>query len=479
MGLFPQSIEDYVPEDAPVRAYDAFIDSLDFTELGIRLDGEKVGNPEYDPVAMLKLLVYGYSYGVRSSRKLEREVHYNLSFIWLVGGLKPDHKTIAEFRRRNKKALTQVLKQCVRMCLKLKLVEGNTLFVDGSKMRADASLRNTWTEERCERHFRKIDRRIEEILEECERVDRREEGMGSLVKMEEELRDQKKLREKMAGIVGELKEEKKKSMNTVDRDCTRVNSVHGSHAGYNAQLVVDGKEGLIVSSDAVGENNDLSQFAKQVERGQEMMGKKCRVACADSGYATTDELKKIDEQDIRVVVPSQRQAEGRNEEQFHRDWFRYEGKRDCYYCRRGRKLVLERICAERHHKVYRIKKAAYCLTCRYFGECTTSKKGRTLRRLIHEETRLKLEAQFKEPFSQRIYNLRQQKVEIPFGHIKRNLGMRAFLLRGRAGVQAEMALAASCFNLRRMITLLGGVKNLIKKLDKVKIAQPALAFVRA
>jgi transposase len=95
-SLFPASIEDYVPDDAPVRAYDAFVDALDFGDLGIELDSGRVGNSSYDPRAMLKLLVYGYSYGVRSSRKLERETHYNLSFIWLTGGLKPDHKTIAE-----------------------------------------------------------------------------------------------------------------------------------------------------------------------------------------------------------------------------------------------------------------------------------------------------------------------------------------------------------------------------------------------
>jgi len=85
--LFPQSVDEYVHKDAPVRAYDVIIDSLDFGELGIEIDPHKVGCPQYDTMAMLKLLVYGYSYGVRSSRKLEREANYNLSFIWLTGGL--------------------------------------------------------------------------------------------------------------------------------------------------------------------------------------------------------------------------------------------------------------------------------------------------------------------------------------------------------------------------------------------------------
>src|SRR4030042_6344188 len=137
MTLLPQSIEEYIPEDIPVRGYDAFVEALDFGGLGMELDEEEVGNPGYDPRAMLKLLVYGYSYGVRSSRKLERETHYNLSFLWLMGGLKPDHKTIAEFRRRNKKALKRVLRQWAGMCLKLGLIAGKALFVDGTKVRAN------------------------------------------------------------------------------------------------------------------------------------------------------------------------------------------------------------------------------------------------------------------------------------------------------------------------------------------------------
>jgi transposase len=139
MSLLPPSIEEYVRMDAPVRVYDAFVDALDLAELGIDINPNKVGNSSYHPKAMLKLLVFGYSYGVRSSLKLEQETHNNLSFIWLMGGLKPDFKTIAEFRRSNKGALAKVLKQCARLCIKFDMVAGNILFVDGTKIRANAS----------------------------------------------------------------------------------------------------------------------------------------------------------------------------------------------------------------------------------------------------------------------------------------------------------------------------------------------------
>lgn len=452
--LFPPSLDEYVPPEAPVRAYDVFVDSLNFSELGIELEHRKVGCPQYDPTTMLKLLLYGYSYGVRSSRKLEREAHYNVSFIWLTGGLKPDHKTIAEFRRKNKSALKKVLKQCARLCIKLGLIEGNTLFVDGSKIRANASIKNSWTKERCSRHLKKIDKRIKEIFSECEVADREEKDQASLVKMKEELKDQAALKCKVKAILSELETEDKKSTNTTDSDCTKIHGRGGSHAGYNMQSVVDEKHGFVVSSDVVNENNDLHQFAEQIEQAHETLDKKCQVACADSGYAFVDELEKIDKQGIKVVVPSHKQAiREKKEEPFDKSHFKYDSVKDCYLCPQGHVLKYSYTNTFKRAKVYRGGSA--CRGCRYFGECTKQTRGRGITRLLKAELKEKLEAQYEEPESQKTYALRMQKVELPFGHIKRNLTADHFLMRGLEGVRAEASLLASCFNLARMITLLG------------------------
>ena len=461
-GLFPQSIEEYVKPDDPVRAYDAIVESFDFWELGIELDSDKVGCPQYDPKAMLKLLVYGYSYGIRSSRKLERATYHNVSFIWLMGGLKPDHKTIAEFRRKNKEALKKVLKQCARLCIELDLIAGNTLFADGSKIRANASIKNTWDKKKCERYLRKIDKHIDAILSECDAVDKKEEGQSSLIEMEEELKDKKKLKSKVKKILEKLEEEGENSTNTTDSECTRINSTQGSHAGYNGQLVVDEKHGLIVNSDVVSENNDVSQFANQIEQANKTLGKKCETACADSGYADTDELEKIDKQEIKVIVPSQRQASKKEPKAFDKEKFHYDKKKDCYICPEGHVLKF-RYVKDQKAKIYIIREKSLCFNCRYSGLCTKAKTGRTISRLIKEEVRERLEAQYEEPESQEIYKLRMQKAELPFGHIKRNLNVNAFLLRGLEGVKAEMSLLASCFDVSRMITILG-VEGLVKKL---------------
>ena len=469
LQLFPSSIEEYVTPDDPVRVYDAFIEALDLEKLGLYLDPHHVGNPAYHPKTMLKLLVYAYSYGIRSSRKIERATRHNLSFIWLTQGLRPDHKTIAEFRRKNRSQLADVLKQCAHLCIELNLIEGNTLFLDGSKIRANASIKKTWDQKKAQRALQHIDQRIAELLNECDEQDEAEEESGSFVKMDESLKDQKVLQAKIQRILAELEEKKQKSLNTTDPDCTRINSINGTHAGYNVQSVVDDQHGLILSVDVVSENNDYNQFAKQIDQANELLEQKCQVACADSGYASTTELAKIDQQGIKVIVPSQRQVSEKTPSPFAKEQFPYDHLHDRYICPEGHQLTFSHLNKNKKngHKHYMISAKKICLSCSHYGVCTQSKQGRKIIRLVNEELREKFEAQYLEPESQAIYRRRKAKVELPFGHIKRNLGVNAFLLRGLQGVKAEASILGTCFNLVRMITILG-VTTLVRLLQEIK-----------
>jgi transposase len=465
-GLFPQSIEDYVSKEDPVRVYDAFVDNLDFSELGIELDEQQVGNSEYDPKAMLKLLVYGYSYGIKGSRKLERACHHNVSFIWLIGGLKPDHKTIAEFRRKHQKALKQVLKQCVRLCVKLDLIAGNVLFVDGSKIRANAARGKTYDQSRYEKMMAELDRAVEKLLEDCEREDQKEEGLGSSVEMDKELGKAEGLKKKIQQALAALKESGKAKINLTDPDCALMHSVQGSHASYNVQTVVDDQHGLIVHAQALSATSDVNQLAEQIEQANEILSKPCEVACADAGYSDTEELKKIDDQGIKVVVPSQRQALHEEEGPFSKSHFRYDKEKDCYFCPEQNELPYEFTDKKRGKKYYRISEAGLCHYCVHYGKCTSNKKGRRIMRLVLEDLKEKFEAQYEA--GKEIYARRKTRVEHPFGHIKRNLKTDSFMLRGKDGVQAETSLLATCFDLRRMMTIVG-ITELIDKLTVLSV----------
>jgi transposase len=453
--LFPQSIDEYISQDAPVRAYDAMIDKMDMQSMGFEIEPDKVGCPQYDPKTMLKLLVYGYSYGVRSSRKLERECHYNLSFIWLAAGLKPDHKTIAEFRRQNKNALQKVIKQCAWICIELDLIEGNTLFIDGSKVRANASIDRTVTKEKALKTLEHIDRRISSLLSECEQIDVEESEQGSLVHMQHELKDQRLLRDKIESALKCMEQQQKHTHNTTDKDCVMIHGRQGSLSGYNSQIAVDDKNGLIVNSDVVNENNDLKQFSTQVKQANEVLLNRCKKACADAGYSSSQELEKVDEQGIKVIVPSKRQISRNEPSLFDKSAFEYITQEDVYICPKGRKLPYRWNDAARGCREY-VADIHVCRACEHFGLCTKGRRyGRRIQRYNNERFRDRMREQYAQAGSQKIYARRKQKVELPFGHIKRNLAVQSFLLRGLGAARAEMSLLATCFNITRAISLLG------------------------
>lgn len=473
MTLLPPSIEDYVGEDDPVRAYDAFVEALDLKDLGMELNNSKVGNPEYNPKAMLKLFIYGLSYGFRSSRKLERALHHNVSFMWLMGGLKPDHKTISEFRRKHIETIKKVFKQCARLCLKFNLIEGNILFTDGTKIRANAGRAKSHDSQYYQKYLKEVDNKIEKLLTECGRIDEAEKEANSLVGMGKEVKKLKNLKNTVSNILEEFKEHGDKTKdgnarkrNLTDSDSALMKSRQGSHASYNVQSVVDDKNGLIVNIDAVSEANDFKQLANQIKQTEETTEKKCKVACADSGYSNVEELEKIDCKNRKIIVPSQRQAlHDKKEKPFSKGHFIYDKEKDCYYCPEGQTLK-KRTQEKKSRKIqYQINNPQICKKCKHYEMCTSAKEGRKIIRLAKEELKEKFERQYEEAECQKIYKRRKEQVEHPFGHIKRNLGLTNFLLRGREKVKAEISLAATCFNIARMITIFGGVQALVLKLS--------------
>ena len=468
MTLLPPVIEDYVGPRDPVRAYDAMIEAMDINELGLVLDAHQVGNPAYDPKAMLKLLVYGYSYGWHSSRKLERACYHNLSFIWLMGGMKPDHKTIANFRRDNREVLQRVLKQTARICIQMGLIEGNCLFTDSSKIRGAAAIGQTLTQKGWEQRLAEVDEGIEELLKRCEQIDQRE--TSSLVEVKEELEDQQRLQCKIKGLLEQMAQEGLDKINSTDTDCVNFKGRQGSHAGYSAHITVDEKQGLIVSADVVAEANDSNQFSAQIDEAVKTLGKPCQTAVADAGYSDIDNLKETVAKHIDVIVPTQRQAlHTVKDDPFSKDKFCYDAENNQYLCPLGEILKYSHFSRKKDCYVYRMKKAWLCRECVHWGVCTKSNRGRSVIRLKEEELREKLEARYATEEGQAIYRKRKTKVELPFGHIKRNLNGGAFLLRGLSGVKAEWALLSSCFNVARMITLSGGVEGLVSRLVRPRV----------
>lgn len=187
-----------------------------------------------------------------------------------------------------------------------------------------------------------------------------------------------------------------------------------------------------------------------------MLGKECRIACADAGYSKVDNVKEIDSKEIKVIVPTSKQASRvQKENPFGKEQFSYDEEKDIYECPEGNILKLGGYYKAKNCNQYRITNRKVCRECKHFGVCTTNKDGRTIHRLVNEKLKEKLEQLYQSDEGQEVYRKRKEKVELPFGHIKRNLNVGSFLLRGNSGANAEMAVFSTCFNISRMMTLIG------------------------
>src|SRR3989339_751269 len=177
-----------------------------------------------------------------------------------------------------------------------------------------------------------------------------EENQASHVHMKEELTDAKAFKEKVEQILEKLKKDNKTQLNTVDPDCRAMSSIKGIHPAYNNQMVVDNKNGLIVSVDTINEVTDINQFATQIEKANEVLKEPCSTACADTGYSDIDEMEKVDLNNIEVIIPEKEKRDSQKT-------LTYDPENDCFTCEAGKKLVPKGLTPDSKSRVYHIEKA--------------------------------------------------------------------------------------------------------------------------
>jgi transposase len=173
--LFPEILDDCISQDNVVRFLDVFVDGLRLEELGFGHSvPETTGRPPYDPRDLLKLYLYGYLNGVRSSRRLERECGRNVELMWLLKKLRPDFKTIADFRKDNRKAFKGVFRQFTLLCKAMGLLGGDLIAIDGSKLKAVNSSGRNFSEKKLQKKIKEIEEKIEKYLADLDRGDEQE-----------------------------------------------------------------------------------------------------------------------------------------------------------------------------------------------------------------------------------------------------------------------------------------------------------------
>lgn len=450
--LFPEALDDLVPADHPVRVIDAFVESLDLGALGFdKVQPAEMGRPPYHPGDLLKLYIYGYLNQVRSSRRLEKECRRNIDLLWLLNRLCPVFKTIADFRRQNRQALVGVFRAFTQFCREQALFGAELVAIDGSKFRAVASRKAVKTPAGLERELEKLNARIEAYLTEMDAVDAEEPQVAEAApgQTAAALAALQQRRVAVQALAEQMRVEGARQHVATEPEARLMRQPGGGHAvSYNVQTAVDEKHKLIVTFDVTNEGNDQRQLYPMAKAAKAALEAEALTVVADVGYQNGEQGAQCEADGITAVVPSQRPVNPSGGG-FDRSRFVYEPEEDQYRCPAG--AVLRRYKTDMRKKVHYYSTPA-CEGCALHDQCTRSRR-RTIARHF--------QAGQVESMNRRAVEhpefMRQRRciVEHPFGSMKRMMENGRFLMRGLVNVNAEMALTALSYNLRRVINILG------------------------
>lgn len=462
--LLPACLDDYVGPDCAARFIDAYVEGLDFHALGFRhAQVSGTGRPPYHPGDLLKLYLYGYLQRIRSSRRLEAEACRNLELIWLLRGIRPDFKTIADFRKDNREVFKRLFKEFNLLCRKLDLFGAELVAIDGTKFKALNNSRRYHTQEQLQELIQKIESRIEQYLGELDRQDDELQdaaGRPDRAALEQKLVLLKERKGRYGELLGELADAGQTSISVTDADARKLKGPHGHLIGYNVQVAVDAKHDLIVAQEVVQAANDLDQLATMAVAAKEGLAVEQLQVVADKGYHQTDGIEMCEQAGIETFVPEPIGSSGKGKDGkpvFPKGRFHYQPNENAYRCPAGQSLKFVRQDTNHGKKrlLYFNKQA--CEKCNLRSQCTTGPYRVISRRLNEAVAERATQRLLSRPD---IIAARKEIVEHVFGTL-RNWSHDLFLMRGLAKVQAEFSLSALVYNLRRVLNVMS-MKKLLK-----------------
>ena len=452
--LFPERLEDFIAEDNPVRVIDAFVQELDLRELGFkRVDPLATGRPAYHPAVLLKLYIYGYLNRVQSSRRLERECQRNVELMWLTERLAPDHKTIADFRKGNGKAIRRVCRQFVLLCRRLDLFSEAVVAIDGSKFKAVNNRDKNFTPEKMKRRLQEVERSIARYLAQLDSADAEEPAVAEAKseRLQEKIAALKEQMQALKALEREMLATPDQQLSLTDPDARSMKTRGTGIVGYNVQTAVDAKHHLIVAHEVINAGSDRNELAHMAEQAREAMGNETLTAVADRGYYKGEEILACEQSAITTIVPKTRTSGNGAKGLFARERFGYDRQANAYRCPAGERLTWRFRNVERGKTLDTYWSSA-CPGCALKGQCTTGKQRR-IRRWEHEHVLETVQARLDaQPQSMRV---RRQTVEHPFGTIKSWMGYTHFLTKTLPRVRTEMSLQVLAYNLKRVMNILG------------------------
>jgi transposase len=453
--LLPESLDDYVDPENPVRFIEAFVDGLDLTAAGFaRVQSKETGRPGYAPADMLKLYVYGYLNRVRSSRRLEVETHRNVEVIWLLRHLKPDFKTIADFRRDNRNAFRPVFRQFVLLCRQLDLFGRELLAVDGTRIKAVNNKDRNFTRASLTEFIKLADAKLGDYLQRLDTSDAAEQAAGgSRVKnLAEKIAAIRERRTRCQAMLTELDRTGEDQISLTDPD-SRAMAAHTHVAvGYNVQIAVDTKHKLIVEQQVTNQVVDMGLLTGTAEPAKEILGVERIAVVADRGYFKIEDIEACEKAGMEPYVPRPQRGPSVKAGLFRKDEFQYDAVSESFLCPAGQRLRAYSFSLLRGLKKINYTNKLACDDCAIRSRCTGG-RFRTVSRLENEAVLDRMQARLAKRLD--VLDRRRESVEHPFGTIKQWMNQGAFLMRTLPKVRAEFSLTALAYNLRRVLNILG------------------------
>ena len=274
--LLPPSLDELVEQDNPVRAMDAYVDTLDVFKLGFSRKTNRIveGASAFHPQLLLKIYLYGYLNRIRTSRKLAQEIKRNTEMIWLTKGLAPSHTTISKFRSQNPDALKQVFKEFVLLCKGMALIGGKVVAVDGAFLKANASKNKLLMKSSIIKRIAGIDLKIADYLAQLNASDQQNGKSDLKINTTAIIAKTDKLKAKKEQCdqdLAFLEKQGKKQYNQTDPDASLMKKPRHNLVAYNSQIVVDDQHKLIVATDVSSAGNDGAELHKMATQAKEWL----------------------------------------------------------------------------------------------------------------------------------------------------------------------------------------------------------------
>ena len=329
--LLPDAVDDYVGPDNPVRFIDAFAGGLDLETAGFqRVRPNDKGRPGYDPGDLLKLYIYGYLNRIRSSRRLEVETHRNLEVIWLLRQLRPDFKTIADFRRDNRNAFRAVFRQFVRLCRELDLYGRELIAVDGTRIKAVNKRDRNFTRAKLKTHLQRTCDRLDRYLDQMNEADADDAGgrVDAVADLQEKITSLRKRKETLERHRQTLDDTGEAQLSLTDPDSRSMHPGTRVGVGYNVQMAVDTKHNLIAEQQVHSKVSDLGLLAETAAAARENLA-----------VDKIEDIEDCEAAGITPYVPKPDRSTARHSGHFPKSAFQYDAATDTYRCPAGERLL--------------------------------------------------------------------------------------------------------------------------------------------